>query len=471
MTWGLTLVTGVWSPGGLRRSVVRSGAVYARLLEELLLLVEGPLVVLVDPPLRADVDRSVQGALRRCIERRLPSPEVTILERPLGSLPFVRDLATYERFQRPGHSATRKDSVDFSLMTWAKAELVREIAASNLCDTSHVGWIDAGIMHVADSSTRGSAPNPAPRWGSRVREPYRPSDGRAGPESSLRGSPGSPAPARSAVAAPYPGPQAGAGFGAEPRVGCPASQPRDSGRREASSCWDEIEETACSSDRIRILQRMASAPDEVDDPDHWYAWNVARVAGGLITMPRAGSWRLAEVVQEEAERAASVERFALEEQLLAAAETRHPELFERYYGDYFGILTNVRYIRRDLETVLANLSHCRAWGIPVAGAEVARALLRSATEGRLRLEPGEAVVLLDDGIACLRDAGDLVAARSLASLAAGLRAASATTRYALQMQRERATSIATAIRELDVDTTSTTNVLAHEDLAGFLSML
>ena len=388
MTRGLTLVTGVWSPGGLRRSVVRSGAVYARLLEELLLLVEGPLIVLVDPPLRADVDRSVQGALRRSLKRRLPSPEVTILERPLGSLPFVRDLSKYERFRRPGRSATRKDSVDFSLMTWAKAELVREIAASNLCDTSHVGWIDAGIMHVAC-------------WG----------------------------------------------------------------------LWDELEETACSSDRIRILQRMASAPDEVDDPDHWYAWNVARIAGGLITMPRADAWRLAEVMLEEAERAASVERFALEEQLLAAAETRHPELFERYYGDYFGILTNVRYVRRDLETVLANLSHCRATGIPVAGAEVARALLRSATEGRLRLEPGEAVVLLDDGIACLRDAGDLVAARSLASLAAGLRAASATTRFALQMQGERSTSIAAAIRALDVDTTSTTAALSHEDLSGFLSLL
>ena len=391
MTRGLTLVTGVWSPGGLRRSVVRSGAVYTRLLEELLLFVETPIVVLVDPPLLPDVERAVEGALRRGQARGLPPAEVAIRERPLASLPFVRDLKKYERFQRPGRSATRKDSVDFSLMTWAKAELVREIAVSNLCDTTHIGWIDAGIMHVADAGSAAS--------------------------------------------------------------------------------WDEIEKAACDSDRIRILQRMASSPDEVDDPDHWYAWNVARVAGGLITMPRAGAWRLAAAVLEEAERAASVERFALEEQLLAAAETRHPELFERYYGDYFGILTNVRFIRRDLETVLANLSHCRASGIPAAGADVARALLRSVTQERLRLEPGEAIVLLDDGIACLRDVGDLVAARNLASLAAGLRAASSTMRYALQMQRDRSASLAKAIRALDVDTTSTTAVLEHEDLDGFLSLL
>ena len=169
--------------------------------------------------------------------------------------------------------------------------------------------------------------------------------------------------------------------------------------------WGEIITESIRTDRIRLCERYATSPTEVVDPWYFYSNNSARIAGGLMTGSKKTWSDFTAHFEGEIERMVSTGTYALEEQVLAALTAQRPDMFERWFADYFGMLKNVRHVRRDVETVLTNLQHCRADGIPSSGASIVRVLLDSGAS-HLRLEPEQCFHMLDDGLACAIAAGD-----------------------------------------------------------------
>ena len=169
--------------------------------------------------------------------------------------------------------------------------------------------------------------------------------------------------------------------------------------------WDEVVTESIRTDRIRLCERYATSPSEVADPWYFYSNNSARVAGGFMTGAKETWSDFARHFDGEIDRMVPTGTYALEEQMLAALTAQHPNMFERWFADYFGMLKNIRHVRRDVETVLTNLHHCRVDNIPSNGASIVRVLLDSGAS-HLRLEPEQCFHLLDDGLACAVAAGD-----------------------------------------------------------------
>ena len=163
--------------------------------------------------------------------------------------------------------------------------------------------------------------------------------------------------------------------------------------------WGEVEAESIRTDAIRVCERYATTARETEDPWHFYSSNSARICGGFMTAPSSRWDVLAQLFEAEIARMVPTGSFALEEQVLAALAANHPDLFERWYADYFGMMRNVRHIRRDVDVVLQNLRRCREEGLYSEGSRITRLFLDSGAS-HLRLEPEQCFHLLDDGLAC-----------------------------------------------------------------------
>lgn len=183
--------------------------------------------------------------------------------------------------------------------------------------------------------------------------------------------------------------------------------------------WDEVVTESIRTNRVRLCERYATSPAEVADPWYFYSNNSARIAGGFLTGEKKTWNDFTNHFDEEIERMVPTGTYTLEEQMLAALTAQRPDMFERWFADYFGMLKNIRHVRRDVETVLTNLHHCRADNIPFNGTSIVRMLLDSGAS-HLRLEPEQCFHLLDDGLACAVAAGDEDLADTLAKSALSL---------------------------------------------------
>ena len=136
--------------------------------------------------------------------------------------------------------------------------------------------------------------------------------------------------------------------------------------------WNEVATESLRTDRIRLCERYATSPSEVADPWYFYSNNSARVAGGFMTGSKKMWSDFTAHFDGEIDRMVPTGTYALEEQVLAALTAQRPDMFERWFADYFGMLKNIRHVRRDVETILTNLHHCRADDIPANGASIVR---------------------------------------------------------------------------------------------------
>lgn len=177
--------------------------------------------------------------------------------------------------------------------------------------------------------------------------------------------------------------------------------------------WFEVSAESTSTDKVRICERLATPRNEAEDPYFFYCTNSARTCGGFFTGTKDSLAELVDVFDVEVARMIETGTYCVDEQIIAAATALYPDLFECWYADYFGLLRNVRYIERDVDIVLGNLQHCRNEELWPNGTRIAKKLLTSAVNRRLRLEPEECLHLLDDGLACAihddRDLADTLA--------------------------------------------------------------
>lgn len=142
MTSRLALVTGFWDPLVLGRDPrLRPAAAYLRLFEHLQRLIPWPIVVWVDPLWRDEVEAIVA--------RDAPAPRL-ILARAFHDLPHARERSRIESLRPFDNYGPRKDTVGFSILTWAKPYLVADAIRLNALESRRWAWIDFGIAHVAD---------------------------------------------------------------------------------------------------------------------------------------------------------------------------------------------------------------------------------------------------------------------------------------------------------------------------------
>ena len=301
----LTLVTGYWPQ---KHDHIRTGAVYVRLFDELARHIDGRIPIVARP------DPSVESATRE-IAAKWPG---SILVEPLP----VEDLR-YSRSQFPDLQPAEncqpiRDTIEYATLVWSKPATVLSVAEKNPFHTSHFGWIDFGIPHVAEL---------------------------------------------------------------------------------LDVDWGAVEKACTKTSKIRLCERMATALTEAEDPYYFYSTNSARMCGGLITGSKESIAELAEIFDTEIARMTATGTYALEEQVLAAATALRPELFDTWYGCYYGVLTNVAGLRRDATMVLENLRHCANEELWDKGCHVANYLLKSGEE-YFHLIPDQCFELLDAGLIC-----------------------------------------------------------------------
>ena len=136
----LTLVTGYWPQ---KHEIVRTGHVYARLFEELLIHVDDklPIVCLVDPYMEAEV---------RAVKSRHPNVRLEIVPMAFEELYFARDRTRLADLQPANNSITIRDTIEYAIIMWSKPDAVLRTAIANPFGTSHFAWIDFGIAHVVE---------------------------------------------------------------------------------------------------------------------------------------------------------------------------------------------------------------------------------------------------------------------------------------------------------------------------------
>ena len=159
--------------------------------------------------------------------------------------------------------------------------------------------------------------------------------------------------------------------------------------------WSAIEKT-CPA-RPRICEMRATHPEEVADAREYYRFTRGKVASGALSVGRPYVAALRRVVHQEVERIIGSGRVSLEENLYGALSARHPELFECWFSDYFGILRNYVDIIDDIGCVLDNLTYCRDRGLHERALQIYHAVHRSLRRGLLCLRPDDFGRLLHDG--------------------------------------------------------------------------
>jgi hypothetical protein len=153
-------------------------------------------------------------------------------------------------------------------------------------------------------------------------------------------------------------------------------------------------------ERVRLCTMRATAPAEIEDLAEFYRGNRGKIAGGFFTGGAEAMRGLRARFGRELEDMRAAGRLVSDEQILATLTARVPEAFERWYGDYAGILVNYTGIRRDVTTVLDALADCRQRSLCAIGTDIARRLIDAFRRGHVRLTPAETARLLHDGFIC-----------------------------------------------------------------------
>ena len=305
----LTLVTGFWDPRTLgRERHPRTADEYLRLFAQLHGRVPWPIVAWVDP--------AWADAVNAIVASGAPAPR-RIIPRAFEDLPHAKRRDAFAPLPPFDNHDPRKDTLGFSIATWAKPRLVVDAIELDEFSSARWAWIDFGIAHVADLD------------------------------------------------------------GVD---------------------WCAI--AALAPEQVRLCTMRATAPAEIEDLSEFYRGNRGKIAGGFFTGDAEAMRGLRARFRKELERMRAAGRLVSDEQILAALTAREPDAFDRWYGDYAGILVNYTGIRRDVATVLDALTDCRQRSLCAIGTDIARRLIDALRAGQARLTPTETARLLHEGFIC-----------------------------------------------------------------------
>ena len=117
------------------------------------------------------------------------------------------------------------------------------------------------------------------------------------------------------------------------------------------------------ADRITLLEMRAIEPRETLDRRAFYSYERGSLAAGFIRGSCTAFRDLLPHFWQEFDAAVAAGIRPSEQQVLSFLNAVDPARFDTYFGDYPSILCNWDFIRRDLETVLYNLSRCERAGM------------------------------------------------------------------------------------------------------------
>lgn len=151
-----------------------------------------------------------------------------------------------------------------------------------------------------------------------------------------------------------------------------------------------------TTSRVAFLEMCSTAPREVANKLEFLGLERGRIAGGFFRGPREPLRSLVAAFREELEETLAARFRPNEQMLLAWLAMKRPDLFEFYVGDYASVLTNWDHVRRDVETVFINITHCRANALWSRAYELCETLRASVSAGALELTAGQEARLLDE---------------------------------------------------------------------------
>lgn len=138
----LTLVTGFWDPRALGRDAhPRTMERYLGFFAELHRLVPWPIVAWVDP--------AWADAVSAIVARDAPARR-RVIPRAFEDLPRAKARESFAALRVFDNHDPSKDTLGFSIVTWAKPELVVEAIELDEFAGARWAWIDFGLAHVAD---------------------------------------------------------------------------------------------------------------------------------------------------------------------------------------------------------------------------------------------------------------------------------------------------------------------------------
>jgi hypothetical protein len=158
--------------------------------------------------------------------------------------------------------------------------------------------------------------------------------------------------------------------------------------------------------RLAALEMCATAQEEVEDRAAFYEFERGRLAGGFLRMSAALVPTVAAAWRDELSAALAVGRRPNEQQVLAALSARRPDLFELYPGDYASVICNWDHVRRDLETVLLNIRHCREWRLWSRALVLCERVATAVAAGVLSPSDEDRARWLDEYLVAALAAGD-----------------------------------------------------------------
>ena len=115
-------------------------------------------------------------------------------------------------------------------------------------------------------------------------------------------------------------------------------------------------------DKVSIEMLKPITQQTIQDRKHYFSYIPGHLAAGYITGGKETLSKLIDYFEQECHTILAEGFGPSEEQIMPILCMKYPELFEFYFGDYDGVLSNYHHQRMSLGNIIFQLKHCRDIG-------------------------------------------------------------------------------------------------------------
>jgi hypothetical protein len=145
------------------------------------------------------------------------------------------------------------------------------------------------------------------------------------------------------------------------------------------------EDIKCHFYKDKIVVYLMKMVDKNIDLNTFFDWSKGNIAAGIAIFPiNMINW-----YEEEYNKIFEIaikKIMPYEEQVMAAMVSLHEDKFEYLFGDYGGILKNLRQITIDMNCVIDNLSHCRIIQSYDVGMKIIKIVIKSISKAQNNID-------------------------------------------------------------------------------------
>jgi hypothetical protein len=146
-------------------------------------------------------------------------------------------------------------------------------------------------------------------------------------------------------------------------------------------------QTLIFPDKITVYLMKAIHPDEIKDLANHLQYSKGKIAATLSIFPvNMINWYVSEINELFDYTINELKLMCFEEQFMGVILAKYPDKFDFFYGDYVGILKNLKYVTTNIHIVIQNLVYCRDKKLNDTGYKIILKLIESISQSKTHID-------------------------------------------------------------------------------------